>query len=82
MPIFHRIIIHLLDVKCSKLYPTPYARIDCPFGHRTGFYCNISCDQGAIPIGSKFVVCDKSNHGLFGSWNWQGGQQTYCNSNL
>jgi len=68
------------DVKCSKLYPTPYSRIDCPYGYRTGFFCNISCDAGKTLFGSDFVVCDKSNQGLFGAWNWEGGHQTVCES--
>jgi len=72
--------IHIADVKCPKLYPTPYARIDCPYGYRTGFYCNITCDAGKTMFGSEFVVCDKSIQGLFGAWNWQGGQQTTCKS--
>ncbi|XP_052228764.1 uncharacterized protein LOC127842990 isoform X2 [Dreissena polymorpha] len=68
------------DIQCHSLYSTPYMRIDCPFGYRSGFYCNISCDPGKVVKGNAFVVCDKSPKGLYGFWNWQDGQQAICQS--
>ncbi|XP_053381797.1 sushi, von Willebrand factor type A, EGF and pentraxin domain-containing protein 1-like [Mercenaria mercenaria] len=66
------------EIRCFKLYPTPFVHIDCPHGYRTGARCDISCDPGKILNGSNDVGCNKSPAGLYGEWNWKGGQQTVC----
>lgn len=68
-------------MKCAKLYPTPFLRIECPHGYRTGSFCNISCDPGKSLTGNDFVTCDRSAAGMFGEWNWKNGKQATCKSN-
>lgn len=72
--------IILLDIKCTRIYPTPYVRVGCPYGYRTGSYCNITCEPGKTLTGSDFVTCDRDPDGFYGLWNWQGGKQSTCQS--
>ena len=68
----------LADVVCSKLYPSPYSRISCPYGYRTGSVCSFSCDPGKTLVGDTVVKCDESGTRMYGVWKWGNGQQSTC----
>ncbi|WAQ94725.1 CRUM1-like protein [Mya arenaria] len=66
------------DIKCSRIYPTPYVRVICPQGYKTGSLCDIECEPGNLLKGSDNVTCEESKNGLFAYWNWQNGTQSTC----
>ncbi|XP_052797953.1 sushi, von Willebrand factor type A, EGF and pentraxin domain-containing protein 1-like isoform X2 [Mya arenaria] len=70
------------DIKCSRIYPTPYVRVICPQGYKTGSLCDIECEPGNLLKGSDNVTCEESKNGLFAYWNWQNGTQSTCKNTL
>ncbi|KAH3713144.1 hypothetical protein DPMN_072929 [Dreissena polymorpha] len=70
------------DMKCARIYPTPFLRASCPQGVRTGATCDISCDPGTELVGNYTVSCNKSALGLYGAWAWFNNTQYFCNFTL
>ncbi|WAR06501.1 LOW QUALITY PROTEIN: SRPX2-like protein, partial [Mya arenaria] len=66
------------DIKCSRIYPTPFVRVQCPNGTRTGSICEISCEPGKTLQGTSVVTWDQSAKGLYGQWNWNDDGQSTC----
>ncbi|KAK3602544.1 hypothetical protein CHS0354_003796 [Potamilus streckersoni] len=64
------------EIRCHKLYPTPYMTINCPEGYKAGSYCIFICDPGKIMEGARISTCLKDPKGLFGSWSWNKTQPT------
>ncbi|KAH3787396.1 hypothetical protein DPMN_165520 [Dreissena polymorpha] len=70
------------DIRCPMIYPTPYTRVSCPDGTRTGALCAISCEPGKKLLGIDSVSCEQTMDGLFGVWNWKNDTQSICENTL
>ncbi|KAL3870958.1 hypothetical protein ACJMK2_038983 [Sinanodonta woodiana] len=58
------------EIRCNKLYPTPYMTISCPQGYKSGSFCSFDCDYGKNLFGSRVATCKHEPGKLFGLWTF------------
>ncbi|KAL3870926.1 hypothetical protein ACJMK2_038954 [Sinanodonta woodiana] len=58
------------EIRCHKLYPTPYMTISCPQGYKSGSFCSFDCDYGKNLFGSRVATCKREPGKLFGLWTF------------
>ncbi|KAL3870955.1 hypothetical protein ACJMK2_038980 [Sinanodonta woodiana] len=58
------------EIRCHKLYPTPYMTISCPQGYKSGSFCSFDCDYGKNLFGSRVATCKREPGKLFGLWSF------------
>ena len=55
------------QLRCPRLYPLPYMRLNCT-GTRRGSECSFSCDDNSVLVGSRTTYCKRNGNLPYSKW--------------
>ena len=73
--------MHFTELRCQRLYPTPFLSISCPTGYRYGSKCEFACDVGSQLNGTIAAVCERNSDALYAAWTF-GVNQPFCKGKI
>lgn len=60
-------ILFLTELRCPKLFPLPYMKLNCT-GTRRGSECSFTCQDNSVLVGKRNTYCKRNGEDPYAKW--------------